>query len=86
MEANGNLYGAAVNGGDGLRNRACHYNGNPQGGSGTIFKIAPNGEFSVLYRFHGKADGGNPVSLVLDTAGNLYGITNSAGTSTAICR
>jgi uncharacterized repeat protein (TIGR03803 family) len=33
----------------------------------------------VLYRFHGSGDGGNPVSVVLDPAGNLYGVTDSGG-------
>jgi uncharacterized repeat protein (TIGR03803 family) len=37
--------------------------------------------FSLLYSFTGGADGGNPSEgLVLDSAGNLYGTTQSGGT------
>ena len=77
IDASGNLYGATLNGGDDLKKRSCFtaYNF----GCGTIFKITPNGKFSVLYRFHGSADGGNPVSVVLDPAGNLYGVTDKGG-------
>jgi uncharacterized repeat protein (TIGR03803 family) len=81
IDASGNLYGATVNGGDDLKKRSCYtdYNSVFENGCGTVFKITPNGEFSVLYRFHGSADGGNPVSVVLDPAGNLYGVTDSGG-------
>jgi len=81
IDASGNLYGATVNGGDDLKKRSCYtdYNSVFEYGCGTIFKITPSGEFSVLYRFHGSADGGNPVSVVLDPAGNLYGVTDSGG-------
>jgi len=81
IDASGNLYGATVNGGDDLKKRSCYtdYNSVFGNGCGTIFKITPNGEFSVLYRFHGSADGGNPLSVVLDPAGTLYGVTNSGG-------
>jgi len=81
IDASGNLYGATVNGGDDLEKRSCYtdYNSVFENGCGTIFKITPNGEFSVLYRFHGSADGENPVSVVLDPAGNLYGVTDSGG-------
>jgi len=81
IDASGNLYGATVNGGDDLKKRSCYtdYNSVFENGCGTIFKITPNGEFRVLYRFHGNAAGGNPVSVVLDPAGNLYGVTDSGG-------
>lgn len=81
IDASGNLYGATVNGGDDLQKRSCYtdYNSVFEKGCGTIFKIDNGGKFSVLYRFHGSADGGNPVSVVLDPAGNLYGVTDSGG-------
>jgi uncharacterized repeat protein (TIGR03803 family) len=81
IDASGNLYGATVNGGDDLKKRSCYtdYNSVFENGCGTIFKITKNGEFSVLYRFHGSADGGNPVSVLLGPAGNLYGVTDSGG-------
>jgi len=81
IDASGNLYGATVNGGDDLKKRSCYtdYNSVFENGCGTIFKIDNAGKFSVLYRFHGSVDGGNPVSVVLDPVGNLYGITDSGG-------
>jgi len=81
IDASGNLYGATVNGGDNLKDRSCYtdYNSVFEDGCGTIFKIDNAGKFSVLYRFHGSADGGNPVSVVLDPAGNLYGVTDHGG-------
>jgi len=49
-------------------------------GPGTVFKLAPNGNFTVLYTFTGGADGEAPVgSLVRDAAGNFYGTTYYGG-------
>ena len=83
IDASGNLYGATANGGDDLKKRSCysHFYNIFEPGCGTIFKITPKGEFSVLYRFHGSADGGTPVSVVLDPAGNLYGVTDTQSLS-----
>lgn len=62
----GNLYGTTRYGGL----KGCH----PSTTCGTVFKIGPSGNETVLYRFTGKADGGNPNGpLVIDKAGNLYG-------------
>jgi uncharacterized repeat protein (TIGR03803 family) len=63
----GNLYGATTGGGS--------------GGGGTVFELTPsNGHWtlSVLYSFTGGAGPAN--SLVMDTAGNLYGTTVEDGT------
>jgi uncharacterized repeat protein (TIGR03803 family) len=66
-DAAGNLYGTTAGGG--------------KSGSGTIFKIAPDGKETVLHRFSG-ADGGNPKgALFIDVAGNLYGTTDVGGTA-----
>ncbi len=66
MDKHGNLYGAAYNGGDNRR--------------GGIFKIRPNGKFSVLYSFTGGADGSGPESdLIMDRQGALYGVTMQGG-------
>ena len=49
---------------------------------GTIFRITPDGQETVLYRFNGSAesDGQNPSStLVWDEFGNLYGTTTEGG-------
>ena len=37
-----------------------------------MFKLAPNGKPNVLHTFTSGSDGGNPDSVVLDGAGNLY--------------
>jgi uncharacterized repeat protein (TIGR03803 family) len=71
MDKNGNLYGTTTNG------------GTPGGclvGCGTIFEIASDGTFTVLYRFTGGSDGGNPTaSLLEDKNGNFYGTTEAGG-------
>ncbi len=67
----GNLYGTAVLGGD----LNCKPGG--QGippGCGTVFKLSPSGQQTVLYTFQDGADGAWPsAALVMDSAGNLYG-------------
>jgi uncharacterized repeat protein (TIGR03803 family) len=67
QDAAGNLYGTTTVGGA--------YN------QGTVFKVDKNGREKVLHSFSGTAgDGANPnASLVLDTAGNLYGTTTLGG-------
>ena len=62
----GNLYGTTAIGG---------YNNCP-GGCGTVFKIDPSNNETILYRFKGKLDGELPnSSLIRDSSGNLYGTT-----------
>jgi uncharacterized repeat protein (TIGR03803 family) len=59
-DAAGNLYGTTESGG------AFFF--------GTVFKLDPTGNLTVLYNFTGGRDGGDPQgSLVLDKLGNLYG-------------
>jgi uncharacterized repeat protein (TIGR03803 family) len=80
FDSKGNLYGMTQTGGT---SGAC------QGGCGTIFELLPqNGNWSekVLYNFcslDGCADGLYPARgpLVMDAAGNLYGTTDSGGSS-----
>lgn len=63
----GNLYGTTLAGG--VISATC-------GGCGVVFKLAPNGEETVLHAFTGGADGGNPAgNLARDGDGNLYGVT-----------
>jgi uncharacterized repeat protein (TIGR03803 family) len=51
-------------------------------GPGTVFKLAPNGNFTVLYTFTGGADGEGPEgTLVRDAAGNFYGATYYGGSN-----
>jgi uncharacterized repeat protein (TIGR03803 family) len=74
LDQEGNLYGAAVYGG----NKAC------SGGCGTVFRLhpVPNGtwQFSVVHQFKGY-DGAYPnQSLTFDGLGGIYGATKNGGT------
>ena len=76
QDAEGNLYGAAQNGGD----LSCPEL--PLLGCGTLFKVAKDGTFTVLYTFTGGSDGAGPQSgLIMDSAGNLYGAANVGGST-----
>lgn len=66
FDAQGNLYGATLNGG--------------ASGGGTVFELSPSGggwNISVLYSFSGQD--GPIVSLTMDASGNLYGTTYADG-------
>lgn len=48
--------------------------------TGTVFKLAPSGDLTVLYAFTTVADGAHPeAGLVMDSTGNLYGTTLQGG-------
>jgi len=67
MDAVGNLYGAALEGGH-LSSDCSSF------GCGKIFRLAPDGGLTVLHAPRDESDGGNPNSMpVLDEQGNLYG-------------
>jgi uncharacterized repeat protein (TIGR03803 family) len=69
----GNLYGTTENGGAFIN--ACLR------GCGTIFKITPTGTLTTVHNFNG-TDGSEIVGgLAQDVHGNLYGVTNTGGTS-----
>jgi len=71
----GNLYGTTSLGGG-----AGGCNDGQTSGCGIVFKLAPDGTETVLLRFDGGADGGQPSgTLVMDNAGNLYGTTLAGG-------
>lgn len=72
-DAEGNFYGTTQLGG----NVGC--GGNE--GCGTVFKLDPANNETILYRFSGGKDGAYPLwgDLVLDGGGNLYGTTLSGG-------
>lgn len=76
MDADGNLYGATLQGGSFV---------NCQFGCGVVYKLTKNGDGytqSVLYTFSGQSDGSGPQSgLAMDASGNLYGTTALGGTS-----
>jgi uncharacterized repeat protein (TIGR03803 family) len=80
-DAKGNLYGAALIGGD-TGNSACPVTNNDRRtpfGCGTVFKLDAKGKETVLHTFKGKADGSIPLGLIQDSAGNLYGIATYGG-------
>ena len=65
MDAAGNLYGTTSYGGT--------------NGVGTVFKLDPAGQETVLHSFSGR-DGKIPYgTLARDKAGNLYGTTYGGG-------
>lgn len=77
-DSSGNLYGTTVEAGNG--------GGNCLLGCGTVFQLVPNGSGgwteNVLHSFTGGSDGAQPQgSLILDSAGNLYGTAFQGGIS-----
>jgi uncharacterized repeat protein (TIGR03803 family) len=73
LDKAGNIYGTTSFGGftnGGLCRSGC----------GTIFKLDPSGNETVLYRFTGGADGGFPsAGLTMDDRGDLYGTAETGG-------
>jgi len=70
LGGDGNLYGTTSGGGTNMQ------------GSGTVFKISPNGEFTSLTSFAGPPDGSVPSApLTLATDGKLYGTTRYGGSN-----
>jgi uncharacterized repeat protein (TIGR03803 family) len=70
-DGSGNLYGTTYNGGD--------------NDVGTVFRIAANGDYTLLHSFHGRldpADGFYPLAGLTDGGdGNFYGTTGGGGPS-----
>jgi uncharacterized repeat protein (TIGR03803 family) len=77
----GTLFGTTGYGGDG----PCKPNG--EEGCGTIFQITTAGKEEVLYSFqYGPNDGAGPDgTMVMDSAGNLYGTTLGGGNLATVC-
>jgi uncharacterized repeat protein (TIGR03803 family) len=66
FDTKGNLYGTTLQGGT--------------TNNGVVYEITSSGTEKVLYSFTGLNDGGYPAGpLVLDGAGNLYGVTSDGG-------
>ena len=66
-DALGNSYGVAAGGGD----HTCN--------CGVVFKIDPQGRYSVLHTMEQSDGAGQRGSLIIDAAGNLYGTASSGG-------
>lgn len=74
MDGGGNLYGVTNLGGN---SPACGTDG-----CGTVFKVTPSGEESVVHMFQAGVDGAEPwAGLVRDGNGNLYGTTTIGGSA-----
>jgi len=72
----GNLIGTTIAGGPG----PCG------GGCGTVFRLNPAGEFSLVYTFLNGPDGGVPSgSVASDVEGNVYGETQVGGDVAGKC-
>jgi len=65
LSTDGNYYGTAGYGGE--------------SSAGVLFKIAPTGDYTLLYQFSGGADGGAPIGPIQGADGNLYGVTITGG-------
>jgi len=71
-DTSGNLYGTTAYGGP--------------SDNGVVFKVNPAGTETLLHTFTGGADGAVPRSpLIMDTAGNLYGMTYNGGIAGPKC-
>ena len=83
MDSAGNLYGTTQFGGV----TSCSSGSFVPPGCGTVFKLDPSGHETVLYSFTlTNGDGANPAaSLIMDSAGNLYGTTQLGGITSGNC-
>jgi uncharacterized repeat protein (TIGR03803 family) len=74
MDSAGNFFGTTNNGGS----------TNCPSGCGVAFELTSDvtGHWSekVLHSFTGGSDGANPVGLIIDSSGNLYGLATMGGT------
>jgi uncharacterized repeat protein (TIGR03803 family) len=75
----GNLYGTTSGGG--ITTGLCH----PRG-CGVIFKLETSGNFTVLHKFNSEDGQGVTGDMILDSAGNLYGISPYGGLTAGKCR
>ena len=73
IDAQGNLFGTTYYGGNDF---SPDVNGHL--GLGTVFKFSGAGQFTTLHEFSGP-DGENPVGMLRDNQGNLFGTTWQGG-------
>src|SRR4051812_17713328 len=71
IDKDGNLYGNADDGG--------------ANGYGTVFKLTPDGTFTVLYNFTGGTDGRNPEGDMLLKGTSLYSTATGGGDASCQC-
>lgn len=90
IDPQGNLYGTASTGGDNNCPWVQWDLGSVESGPecGTVFEMTFSGgtwQESTIYTFHASYEGAGPMGLMLDSAGNLYGLTTFGGFDTAGC-
>ncbi len=82
FDADGNLYGTTTFGG---KSAACP----TSGCSGVVFELSPTvsgpWKFTALHTFIGGADGASPIGIVFDAAGNIFGMTQTGGSTAGVC-
>jgi uncharacterized repeat protein (TIGR03803 family) len=66
-DANGNIHGVTLSGGD------------PTCNCGVVFRIDTNGNETVVHKFFGHGGGAQPLAGLLDVGGTLYGTTAGGG-------
>jgi uncharacterized repeat protein (TIGR03803 family) len=74
-------FGSLVEGRDGFFYGVTNIGGSRATRAGTVFRVGASGNYAVLHRFTGGADGANPISgMIQGRDGSLYGTTNAGGT------
>ncbi|MGB8010709.1 MAG: choice-of-anchor tandem repeat GloVer-containing protein [Terriglobales bacterium] len=85
VDNSGAIYGASQLGG--LNGKGC----SQQFGCGAVFQlVAPAHKdnpwtVNVLYEFQGASDGGDPISMIMDSTGAIYGTTEYGGAFNKNC-
>jgi|HubBroStandDraft_4_1064222.scaffolds.fasta_scaffold02703_4 uncharacterized repeat protein (TIGR03803 family) len=87
LDSAGNLYGTTLFGGD-KKPQNCQAVGTYAAGCGVVFMLTPTAhgpwKETALYTFTGGADGSEPWgNPVLDSSGDLYGMTNIGGANSS---
>jgi len=78
-DAAGNLYGTTSGGGN--TTGLCGARG-----CGVIFKLDAGGNFTLLHEFNSEDGQGVTGAMILDSAGNLYGVSPYGGLTAGECR
>ena len=82
VASGGSFFGTTLLGGTGCSGSGC----------GTIFKLTPPATgktawtLKTIYRFEGGPDGQEPVNLITDASGNLYGVATYGGVTPNLCK
>jgi uncharacterized repeat protein (TIGR03803 family) len=74
LDANGNIYGDTGYGGD----PSCNSTFNPPG-CGTVYKVTPSGDETILHAFTGVPDGQDPVTTPAVSGQDVFGTTSVGG-------